>query len=472
MAPRRLPARLAIAVACASVLLLGLAAAPAHAARPEISGVAVHPWRFDSQDHLPFWPMRDAAVRDLSFAALRAAGVRRARVDMRWVLIERYAKGLRDWAEFDEIYESATKYGVELLPVVAFTPAWANPSGDMWEPPSNPGDFTDFLSAALERYPRIDAWEIWNEPNLGFFWHPAPDVAGFVTLLRAADEARRRVGSPAKLISGGLSSTGADPFAWFDEMARLGAFDLVDGFGIHPYGRTAPDSPKSFFLRLPRFHERLARIGKGHVGLWLTEFGSPNTSATTGYGPPISEEEQAANVGRAYALAGAWPWVKNLTWYELQEGCEDSADPECRFGLLRADMSPKPAWLALTESILGDLPRLRSDTTLRASAGRARAARRARAKRRPRKRPISVTGAIATPGSDDGAATVAVTIYSVPGRGAPRAVRTIPARVRAGLYTASLGSYVPGTWRIVARFAGTDRHLPSESRAATVKIRR
>lgn len=337
-------------------------------------------------------------------------------------------------------------------------------------PPSDPQDFEDFFAAALERYPDIDAWEIWNEPNLGFFWRPAPDVGGFVQLLREADEARDRVGSDAKLVSGGLSSTGQDPFGWFDEMARRGAFDHVDGFAIHPYGRGAPDARKSFFLQLPRFRERLVALGRPEIGVWVTEYGSPNTTTATSYGPPRSAEEQAENLRLAYSLVSEWPWVRNLTWYELQEGCEDGADPECRFGLLRSDFAPKPGWDALKQAIFGDLPRLRSETTLRASS--VRLARRARGSRRkPRKRRVSVTGTVETAGVPRGATAVELVVTALSGRRAPRVVRTVTTRVRAGTFSKSLGSYGRGKWQIVARFAGTDRHLPSESRAATIRVR-
>ena len=440
-----------VAVVSGGVGALWPASAGAAAAR---LGVSVHPWRFEASERPPFWALRDPAVRDRSFAALQAAGVSRARVDLRWNVIEQHFKGVRDWSEFDAIHRSAVAHGIKLLPSVAFTPAWASGvHDDEWAPPRNAADYGDFMAAALERYPDVDAWEIWNEPNLAFFWRPKPDVRGFVALLRAADEARRRVGSDARLISGGLSSTGEEPFAWFDEMARLGAFAHVDGFAFHPYGRTRPpDDRKGFFLKVPEFRERLVKLGRSDIEIWLTEYGTPNTDVETQYGPPISAEQQAENLGRAVTLASLWPWVENLTWYELQEGCTDAAHHDCRFGLFDHDFNPKPAFERLAAVAAGQRTRVRSEVTVAAGTVRAR-------------RSVRVRGALVKAG--EAGANGPVRVRAVSGR----RVRTVTAAARGGSYAAKLGRLRRGTWRVTASFAGTALHLPAKSPAARLRVR-
>jgi hypothetical protein len=336
------------------------------------------------------------------------------------------------------------------VPSIAFTPHWASDSHEVWAPPRDPADYGDFVAAVLERYPDIDAWEIWNEPNLAYFWRTGPDVGRFVALLRAADEARKRVGSSAKLISGGLSATGEDPFRWFDEMARLGAFAHVDGFGLHPYSKTyPPDHPKAFFLKVPEFRRRLVRLGRPDVGLWLTEYGTPNASAATQYGPPITADAQAENLGRAYTLAAMWPWVENLSWYELQEGCDDGRDADCRFGLFDRAFAPKPAFARLRATLAGQRTLLRSDLNLRAAAGSA----------------VRARGTLTRAGVDAVGGTVTVTAH----RG--RRTRSVNARVKDGAYVARLGRLGPGRWRVVASAPATGWHLAARSSTATVRVR-
>jgi hypothetical protein len=447
-----MPVAYAVAVASAIALAIALCPVSADAAAPP-AGVAVHPWRFEASERPPFWPLRDPGARDRAFAALAEAGVQRARVDLRWNVIEPNLKGLRDWSEFDAIHRSAVVHGIELLPSIGFTPRWASTDHrhDVWSPPADPEDYGDFVAAALERYPDIPAWEIWNEPNLAFFWRPRPDVGGFVALLRAADEARKRVGSQAKLVSGGLSSTGEDPFRWFDEMARLGAFAHVDGFALHPYGKTrSPDHRKAFFLKVPEFRRRLVRLGLPDVGIWLTEYGTPNTAAASEYGPPISAEQQAENLGRAYTLASMWPWVKDLSWYELQEGCSDGRDPDCRFGLFDRDFGAKPAFVKLRGVLGGELTRLRSEVTLRAARSKGR---------------VIARGTLVKAGDDAPAGKLTLR--------ARRGARTVsvPARASRGAWSASLRRLGPGRWTIVASYPGTRVHLPVKSVGVRVTVR-
>ena len=48
----------------------------------------------------------------------------------------------------------------------------------------SPDAFADFAAGLARRYPQIQAWEIWNEPNTSFFWRPAVNAQAYVALLR------------------------------------------------------------------------------------------------------------------------------------------------------------------------------------------------------------------------------------------------------------------------------------------------
>jgi polysaccharide biosynthesis protein PslG len=464
-------------------LVGALAVAPgAHAAitpPAEIAGVAMHPWRLNDESKPSFWSLIDPGLRDASFAKLESAGVRFARVDFRWDRIEGQAKEIRDWTEFDAIVAAATAHHVQLLPMVAFTPSWANSNASVWTYPNDPRDFQDFMAAALARYPDIPAWEIWNEPNLAQFSQPRPDVGKFAGMLAAADAARRSVGSHASLVSGGLSATG-DAHDFFEEMARDGAFDHVDGFGIHPYSysTTPPDGRGSNFLELPWYHRRLVQLGRPNVGVWITEFGAPSAVAANVYGPPLSEDQQASQLGSAFALAAGWPWVRELSWYEFQEECPDAIDPECKFGLLRPDFSEKPAFGALRGVVAGHLPSLGSQTIASVARVHPQAARTRRKRGRARRKPgraltFTVNGSVATPGDDPAGESVSVTLSGTAraGRRSRSVTRTLSTRIGAdGRYTLPLGSLERGTWTVKARFGGTSRYAPSSSPALLLRV--
>lgn len=415
------------------------AAAPAQA-RParDIAGVAVHPWLMD-----------DPRTLERTFAGIAATGARWVRVDLRWYLIEPHgpsvSSGGGDWSEMDAIASAADRHGLELLPIVGYSPAWTTHEDEHWAYP-DAAAFERFFEAALRRYPQIAAWELWNEPNFGVFAKPTPDAAGFVEFLRTAQRVRNRIGSRAKLISGGLApGMPIDIDEWVQEMGRLGGLELIDGLGVHPYGPWSPDDPRAWMMRLESLHQQLARLGRADLELWLTEYGAPVSPAASGWGPPLSEEDQADRLRLAFALATRLPFVENLTWFEYRDSCTDPALADCHFGLVRDDLSPRPALRALQEVIAGRTTRLRARLTV---------ASRIRGRRGPQA--IAVRGTLLLPGSPRPRTRVAVRLLR---RGLKP--RTIRLSVRDGAFRVQLRRHGRRRWTIEARYSGSRAYEPA-----------
>jgi polysaccharide biosynthesis protein PslG len=460
-----------------AVLVLAFTAAPAAHALParDIAGVALHPWQLQNHE-----------TRDRVFAGVAATGVRWVRVDMPWSWVEPHGPKLKnghgDWGGIDPIVQAANRHGLKLIPILGFTPPWASDSGELWSfPYSQP--FEDFFAAALRRYPQIPAWELWNEPNFERFAKPRPDVAGFVEFLRAARRARDRVGSNAKLISGGLApGADIDIVPWVDEMALRGGLQLIDGLGVHPYSVADPDDPRSWMMQLEALHDRLADLGRPDLPIWLTEYGAPTVPVANGYAPALTEAQQADRLRTAFALATRYDWIENLTWYEYRDSCTHlQSDPECNFGLVRSDLSHKPSWDALREVVAGATAKLRPRLTLtsrirdaRVPVGRARArvSKRPGGKRRAAKRParkrvkrvvvkrrtvgrITVTGKLTLPGT---AWPNAVITLLLPRRGAPP--KAVPVVVKEGFFWARFDGRDLRSGTLEAWFDGSDAYQP------------
>jgi polysaccharide biosynthesis protein PslG len=429
-------------------------AASADAARMRaMTSVSLHPWHMQKGAQSPIPMLRDPTLRERTFATLESLGVRQARVDFSWMDVQPNGDSIsdqltRDWSDFDAITQSASAHGVELVPIVSYVPGWANGNAHYFTYPLEMAKFQTFFTAALTRYPQIKAWEIWNEPNYEAFARPHPSVSRFVDLLRAAHAAKVAAGSNARLISGGLASVGEiNMFRFFDEMAAQGALDYVDGVGIHPYAPLAADRKGSLFMRLPELHDRLVRLGKGNLKLWLTEYGAADATTHSGYGPPLDEEGQAARLRTAFSLAARWPWIENLTWYDLIDDCANPADPECRLGLVRPDFTPKRAAGALKDLLSGaPLVPLSTQTSLRLK-------RKARVYR--------ARGAVVIPASDAAGRTVTIRVTRVHARG--RSSRLVRGRVGAGRFDVRLKRLRPGRYRITARFPGGDGYAPSSA---------
>ena len=345
--------------AAAMLLLLAALAAPTAHAKPaaQIAGVALHPWQ-----------LQDYQVRERVFDGVAATGARWVRVDMPWAWVEPDGPTLNHghghWGGLDSIVNAADRHGLKLIGIVGYTPEWASDSGDLWEYPDADA-FEDFFAAALRRYPQIPAWELWNEPNFERFSKPEADADRFVEFLRSARRARDSVGSKAKLISGGVAPGGdVDIRTWVDQVAMRGGLNLIDGLGVHPYSAVAPDDPRSWMMQLEALHKRLGQLGRPDLPLWLTEYGAPSVPVASGYAPALTEQQQADRLRTAFALAGRFDWIENLTWYEYRDSNTGSRDPEENFGLVHSDLTPKPAYTALRDVVAGATAKLRPRLTL------------------------------------------------------------------------------------------------------------
>lgn len=118
--------------------------------------------------------------------------------------------------------------------------------------------------------------------------------------------------------------------------------DLPGLFNGHPYSGGEPPEPS---LARALSESRATLPGRGVV---FTETGYHNALAASVGQPPASEEAAAVYLPRLLATAfGAG--VRRTFIYELLDEKPDPAlaDPEQHFGLLRNDLSPKPAFMAV-----------------------------------------------------------------------------------------------------------------------------
>jgi hypothetical protein len=168
-----------------------------------------------------------------------------------WRDVEGAAKGAYDWYFTDRIVADAEKRGLKVLFRLDREPAWAalekgvrSPNG----PPEDPQDFGDFCRVLADRYAgRVEAYQVWNEPNLSREWggYP-PDAVGYVELLRACYDGVKKADPEALVISAGLAPTGTGlPAAvpdgqYLTQMYEAGAAPYFDALGLNAPGYKAP----------------------------------------------------------------------------------------------------------------------------------------------------------------------------------------------------------------------------------------
>lgn len=209
-------------------------------------------------------------------------------------------------------------------------------------PPKDPDAFAAYAAALAARYPQIEAWEVWNEPNTSFFWRPAVDAEAYTRLLRKTYLAVKSANPKATVILGGLSP-GTDPTIkdsitaadFLGLVYKNGGGGFFDAVGFHAYG----EGPLEGWLanELAELRSVMHANGDDAKPIWITEMGCYTHGAGS-----VSEAWQAEYVKQAREFLAGVPYVERFYWYTLRDG-DSSSDPEMNYGLFRADGTPKPA---------------------------------------------------------------------------------------------------------------------------------
>lgn len=144
-------------------------------------------------------------------------------------------RGVFRWDALDDAVTAATVANAKVVYVFGPTPAWAGELST--DPPREIADFRQFVDALVSRYgSRIDAYEIWNEPNLQTFY--TGSVADLVEMTTAVRSAVRSHGSPSLVLAASTTTRLGSSFYNFGVtyIRALGKAGWpVDGFAFHSY---------------------------------------------------------------------------------------------------------------------------------------------------------------------------------------------------------------------------------------------
>ncbi len=339
--PRRLLQKLALALAV--VVSVGLVSpAPAQAAAPTT--------RFGAQFH-GLWAEWSDDQRRRALDELAASGATAVRIDVGWPMIEP-RRGAIDYGWgvplIDKVFAMARERNLRVLATLWLTPGWANGGRGDKVLPTDVADYARVAQFAANRWRNVEAWQVWNEPNLDAFLNP-PDPVGYTRLLRAAHPAIKAGNPNARVVFGGTMYVDTP---WIKRSYEAGARPFFDVMAVHPYqgdSSMPPEHPSDgniWWLNNTRTLVDLMRVyGDSHKSIWYTEFGwsaHANTSSTPVWAKGVTEAQQADYFLRTMRYVQAtYPQVSRAYWYTSRDKTTGNAHQD-NFGLLRRDFSRKP----------------------------------------------------------------------------------------------------------------------------------
>jgi hypothetical protein len=279
-----------------------------------------------------------------------AAGLSWIRIDFLWDQVETEQDHF-DWSTYDAVVAEAAARGLTVYATIDSTPGWATDGPPGTGVPRDPEDFYDICYRAARRYRgRVQAWGMWNEPNLPRFF--SGGRREYVeTILRPGSAAVRAADPGAQVCGPELATLQSSHWEdWLSEVIGEGG-DAIDVVTAHVY----PDGSNYASVRRsltidggypwePRaVRTVLKAAGWTDRPFWLTE---------TGFNTATLSNEASQGTALAGLLVDlldgnvGLPWLGNVFVYEISD---DPRYPDQAFGLLGPppELAPKPGYDAV-----------------------------------------------------------------------------------------------------------------------------
>lgn len=286
--------------------------------------------------------------------------------------------GQIDFAQLDPIIDRLNASGFNILLTVTAAPNWTRTSQLEDGPPDNPAEYARFIGALAERYAgRVQAYEVWHEPNLRREWNSevypiSPE--SYLELLRPAYAAVKAADPTAVVVSAGLAPTGFnDAVNALDDQLYLAALfrdelaEVSDAIGVHAAGWANPpeatcclaaegvethfQSPR-FYFRETLDAYRLIMTQYGDTApIWVTQFGWGTSadletpSQNFVYVSYISLEQQAEYAAQAFEIAAQLGYVQVMILKNFDGCLVTPYNPElCYYSLLDVNGAARPVY--------------------------------------------------------------------------------------------------------------------------------
>jgi hypothetical protein len=339
--------------------------------------------------HVFLWGNPETTDRDLQLA--KDAGFTWVKQRFEWRYIEKSRKNAFEWQEPDRVVDSINRAGLGIIARIDNQPEWARRDGifPASGPPDQMDDWKDYVEELAERYRgKIQAYEIWNEPNITREWGGAPpDPVAYTELLRVSYEAIKKVDPNALVISAGLSPTTeqtdrAIPDSVFLRgMYQAGAGAYFDALGVHAPGfKATPEADPAVVANDPaltngdpslvdlrraysfRHAEDMRQImvanGDQAKQIAIMEMGwTSDTRPTSPYAwHAVTDAEKADYLARAFRYAQQnWsPWIGIMSAIYIPDPRWTPEEEQYHWGITAPDGTVWPAYDAL-KSLLPSL---------------------------------------------------------------------------------------------------------------------
>jgi beta-xylosidase len=263
---------------------------------------------------------------------LADTGISWIRMDFQWAGIERKI-GVYDFSAYDGLMKDLDSCHIHPL----FILDYGNPIYGKDSPSSDEARsaFAKWAAASVTHFAnRGVVWEMWNEPNIGF-WKPKPDVEAYAKLSLATGKAIHAAEPDATFIGPGTSTVDV---RFCQACFKAGCLNDWSAVSVHPYRQGGPELAAADYKKLSDAIAKYAPANKT-IPIISSEWGY---SVTWKHFTP---ELQGDYLARQW-LVNQWQHIPISIYYDWHDDGTSPTDPEHHFGIVDNNYQPKPAYLS------------------------------------------------------------------------------------------------------------------------------
>jgi len=280
---------------------------------------------------------------------IKDLGVGMVRLDIFWFDISR-GEHKFDFSKYDDLINQLDKAGIPLLGLLHYNKTFYDNGVEIWNrPPESNDEFSGYVSKTVNRYKSIiHHWEIWNEPNHDDYWKaPKDNLKRYSRLLTHSYQAAKAADPQCLVLNGGITDPVINDVKNLYQNAGKEYFDRLN---IHTFLNPFSANPEQDFKNIIDPVLQIQKeYGDSNKKIWITEMGCPGIPAGKKEqawfgGEPMNEKQQADWLKRQYALREQVPQIEMMFWAFYRDTDDIFHQATDYFGLVRADLSPKPAF--------------------------------------------------------------------------------------------------------------------------------
>ena len=295
--------------------------------------------------------------------AMQDVGAKWTRLSVQWRDYETARGNYAAWyvAQVDQAIQLCRRAGIRVLLDVLNAPAWASATNDSGQGnvPRNPADFAAFMRYLANRYRgQVNAYEIWNEPDIQRFWNTGPSPTAYTALLKAAYPAVKAADPNALVVSGGLAwNYESRTSSYLTKMYAAGAKGSFDVLGLHDFPDASIANGLTTWAQGRRTARRVMLANGDPHPVWITEYGFNTAAPGSGWQPSSTPQQQADLLAKAFKVMDQdSPWLQVAFYYNFRNNYwqhDKPTDIEAQFGLMNTDFSAKPAYFVFKSNAGG-----------------------------------------------------------------------------------------------------------------------